>query len=448
MRNNPLSSPSRAASYAAVLRTTHARRTFGAALLGRLSYGMVSLSLVLAVTGATGSYAVAGGVIAVFGLASSLLSPVRAGLIDRYGPRRALLPMAIVYALLLAGLAAATWQPGAPRAALWALAAAAGACTPPLGPVMRVLWSDLLRDRALLQRAYSLDTVAEELLFVTGPLVAGLLTKFARPALGVAVSAVLVAAGTLAFVSSPATRDAFTDRAGTGSGGNPPGRSGADPVPLTRRLRRLGGAVEMLHAVMMAAGVGVCLGALNLLAVVFAQRHDQVAAVAWVEASLAAGSAIGGLVYGARSWRVSARMRLPVLTAVLSLILATAGLSPNLYVLVAVVGTAGLCVAPALATAYLVADEFAAPDSRTRAGAWINTAFNAGSSAGTAAVGLLVGRLPLAVCFALAAAPALLSAAASAPGPRRVHRSLTRTKVSSRTQDKTPVHRHPGPGGA
>ncbi len=35
---------------------------------------------------------------------------------------------------------------------------------------MRTLWSDLVPDRASLQRAYSLDAVAEELIFVMGPL--------------------------------------------------------------------------------------------------------------------------------------------------------------------------------------------------------------------------------------------------------------------------------------
>jgi predicted MFS family arabinose efflux permease len=98
-----------------------------------------------------------------------------------------------------------------------------------------------------------------------------------------------------------------------------------------------------------------------------------------------------------------------MLAAALGLTLATAGLSPNLYALVAAMSVAGLFIAPALTTAYLIADESATPDTRTQAGAWVNTAFNTGSSGGTAAVGLLVDRLPLALCFAVAAAPALLS---------------------------------------
>lgn len=78
---------------------------------------------------------------------------------------------------------------------------------------------------------------------------------------------------------------------------------------------------------------------------------------------------------------------------------------------------AGLFVAPALTTAYLIADESVAPGFRVRAGAWCNTAVNAGMSVGAAAVGLLVERLPLPVCFAVAGAVA--AAAALVPGYRR-----------------------------
>src|SRR5437868_631380 len=106
-RNTPM-------SYRAVLRTPAVGRLFATALLGRFSYGTVFLSLVLALTGTTGSYAVAGGAVALFGLASSLLSPLRADLIDRLGARRAPPPMATLYAILLIALAVATSRPGTP----------------------------------------------------------------------------------------------------------------------------------------------------------------------------------------------------------------------------------------------------------------------------------------------------------------------------------------------
>ncbi|MFD4948149.1 MFS transporter [Streptomyces sp. NPDC058239] len=403
---SPSPAPSRPPSYATVLRTRHASRTFGAALLGRLSYGMVSLSLMLAVKDTSGSYSVAGAVMALFGATSVFLSPARAALIDRYGPRRALPPMAGVYAALLAALACVTWRPGASSLLLGVLAVTAGACTPPLGPVMRTLWSSLVPDRELLQRAYSLDGVAEELLFVTGPLLVGLVMRFTVPAAGVAISAALVLVGALALVSSPAVR-------GTGAAPSAEKAAASQDGPSGQRLL---GIVGLRHAAIVAAAVGLCLGALDLLVVAFTEQHHRGAAVAWVLAALSAGSAVGGLAYGAVSWRASNRVRLPVPAVGLGVAMVVAGMSPNVYVLVAVVTAAGVFVAPALTTAYLVADESVGADSRTQAGAWVNTAVNAGSSAGTAAVGLLVDRLPPAVCFAVVAVPALLCAAAVARG--------------------------------
>ncbi|MEU2024519.1 MFS transporter [Streptomyces sp. NPDC016469] len=394
-------------SYAAVLRVPHAARTFAAALTGRLSYGIAPLALLLAVKDATGSYSAAGTVMALFGAASVFLSPARAGLIDRYGPRRALPPMAGLYAVLLAVLALATWRPGASSLVLGVLATAAGACTPPLGPVMRTLWSELVPDRDLLRRAYSLDGVAEELLYVSGPLLVGVAVTVTGPAVAVLAGAVLIAAGAGALVTSPAVPRGKPGH-GTGADGSAaPGlRPGA--VPALRR------------AVLVTAAVGLCLGALDLLVVALTEAMRRASAVSWVLAALSAMSAVGGLAYGALRWRASLGMRLPATAAGLGAAVAVAGLAGNVYVLIAVVGAAGLFVAPVLTTAYLIADESADAARRTRAGAWVNTAFNAGSSGGTAAVGLLVDRLPLALCCAVAAAPALLCAGAVAvSGVRR-----------------------------
>ncbi len=413
-----MSAPVPAPSYAAVLRIPHASRTFAAALLGRLSYGMVPLAMLLSVREATGSYAAAGLAVACFGATSVLLSPVRAGFVDRHGPRRALPPMAGVYALLLAALAAVTAGDGVGAAAAAGPAAAAGAFTPPLGPVMRVLWSDLVPAR-LLARAYSLDSVAEELLLVAGPLLVGAVVSVALPAAGLAAGAGLILTGTLALVSSPAARSRTP-------AGRPVRRTrapGPAPGPRPALLR---GNPAMRQAVVGAAGVGACLGALQLLVVAFADAHGADGLVPWILAAMSAGSAVGGLVYGAVAWRSSVAGRLPVLAAALGLLLAATGLSPHPYALVAWAALFGLFVAPGITTAYLVADASAAPGSRTRAGAWVNTALNAGTSAATAATGLLIGRVPLPLCFALAALPALLAAAAlvltdSRPlGPSRV----------------------------
>ncbi|MFB7497088.1 MFS transporter [Streptomyces sp. NPDC056161] len=373
-------------SYAAVLRVPHARRTFAAALVARLSYGTVSLSVLLSVTRATGSYAVAGAVMGLFGAATVFLLPVRAALVDRYGPRRALVPMASVYGVLLCALAALTWRPGASAAAIGVAAALAGACAPPLGPTMRALWAELVADRRLLQRAYSLDGVAEELLFVTGPVLVGALLPYAPPAGGVLLSAVLNVAGTLVFMASPAVA-------------GPRARAAAH---RDRPRRRFAGGRGLPAPVVVAAAVGLVLSAVELLVMAFVTRHAyDDAVVPWMLAALSAGSALGGLLNGAVDWRAPARVRLPWCAAGLGGVVAAAGLAPGLVTLTAAMACAGVFIAPALTTAYLLADETAAAGHRTRAGAWVNTAVNAGSSSGAPLAGLLVGRLPLGMCFLL-----------------------------------------------
>lgn len=419
-------SPSPAPSYAAVLRTRYACRTFGAALLGRLSYGTVFLSLVLAAAEATGSYAVAGTVTALFGLSGVLLAPARAALVDRYGPRRALPPMAAAYALLLCALALVTSGTHPSGALLAILAVAAGAGTPPLGPVMRTVWRDLVPDPPLLRRAYSLDAVAEELLFVAGPLLAGLLARATAAPAGLVASAGLVLAGTLALVSSPAVRGAGPAGTARATPGAPSGDPDPGAAPGRSHRRRLPADPGLRAAMAAAAGVGMCLGALELLVIALADEQGRPETVAWAMAALSAGSAIGGLVHGAVPWRAPGRSRLALLAAAQGLVVAPMGLAPHPYLLVAWAAFGGLFVAPALTTAYLLADDSAGRDGRHRAGAWVNTAFNAGSAGATAAAGLLVGRLPLPLCFALAAVPAVLSAAAVRYAFRRPSARLPR----------------------
>ena len=83
------------------------------------------------------------------------------------------------------------------------------------------------------------------------------------------------------------------------------------------------------------------------------------------------------------------------------------------------IAVVGLFVSPTLITAYLVAEEAAAPGTSTEGGTWVNTAHNLGNSAGTAGIGLLVDRFALPACFAAAALTALLPAIAVAIGKRK-----------------------------
>ncbi|SEO64956.1 Predicted arabinose efflux permease, MFS family [Actinacidiphila rubida] len=398
-----MSSPYPAApSYAAVLRLPHARRTFAAALFGRSGYGVVSLSLVLALSSATGSLAAAGLFGTEFAAVSVVLAPARAGLIDRWGARRALPSLALPFAAALFTLAACVHTAGAPRWLLAVLVAAVGSSCPPLGPTMRTLWSALAPDEATLQRAFSLDTVAEELIFLAGPLV----VVAVHPVPGLVLSGTVIAVGTLVMVSSPATRLIAP-------------AAKAEPAPPLRLLSPQGAGVR--RAAVAAFGVGVCLAAVELFVIAAAGRAHTPAATGWILAAQSAGSALGGLLYGRVRWTRDAAARLPYLLLVLAALVAATAAAPSLLLLGLCVAASGCLTAPALSTAYLAASRQAPAGTATRATTWANSAINAGSSGGGALAALLVDRATLPLCFLVAAAaPALAAVAArSRPAARR-----------------------------
>jgi MFS family permease len=383
--------------YRAVLRTPHACGAFVTSLIGRLCYGIVSLSLILTLTAGGRDYGFAGLVMALFGLTIVVVSPFRAWMLDRYGPRRALPVMAASFAALVVAIAVIPDHSSANDVAIALLAATAGACAPPLGVVMRTLWSVLIDDRRVLQTAYSLDGVAEELLYVTGPVIVGVIILVAAPAVGLLVSAGLVVAGTGLFLQSPALRRWPA----------PIARSAPSGPDSPRAEAGVGRAILALALV--TGAIGLCLGGLGLVIVAFSQARHDPAAVAWIEAVLSVGSALGGLGYGAVTWRISARRRLAFLVTGLAVILIPAALSPNLLALASLIGLAGVLVSPALATAYVLTDSLATPTARNRAGNWVNSGYNAGNSAGAVLSGQLIGRIPLSACLPVLAVPALLA---------------------------------------
>ncbi|MDQ3769661.1 MAG: MFS transporter, partial [Actinomycetota bacterium] len=95
-------------------------------LLGRLPYGMSSLSLVLFLVAQTGSFAAAGAVAASAALAAGLGAPLLGRVIDRRGQTTVLLAAAAVHTVGLLAIVA-VGRADAPVAVLAVLAAVSGA---------------------------------------------------------------------------------------------------------------------------------------------------------------------------------------------------------------------------------------------------------------------------------------------------------------------------------
>jgi hypothetical protein len=376
-------------AYLAVLRLPHARPLLLASLVGRLSNATGPLSVVLFVQEETGSLAQAGVASATIALASGLLAPLRGRLVDRYGQRYCLPPMALAFAAALAGVVAVAGPGRAAAAATVGLAAAAGATVPPLGASMRVLWLSLVGQGPRLQTAYALDAVLDELLFVVGPLLAGGLATLYRPAAGVLATAGLAAAGTLGFVASPVSRAQAGGRDGHAGG---TGRARAMAGPGLRTL------------VLSLGGVGAAVGIWEIGLVGAAREAGSPEAASISLAAWAAASAAGGLWYGSRTWRRPAGQRYLALLALLVLAAAAMAATGSPVALVAVVALVGLVLAPLESSAYVLAAELAPAGTLTESGTWVTTAMNVTAAAGLAAAGALVDRAGVSATLAVACA--------------------------------------------
>jgi MFS family permease len=374
-------------SYLAILRLPQARPLVLASLVGRLSFATGPLGLVLFVQHATGSFAQAGAVSAAVALFSGLLAPVRGRLVDRYGQRRCLPPLAAVFAASLVGIVAVARPGPAGIAATVGLAAAAGAAAPPLGASMRVLWISLVGQGPKLQTAYALDAVLDELLFVAGPLLIGGLATVFDPASGPLTSAGLAVAGTLGFVASPVSK------AYTGSRTPPAGRTGWAGALSRPGMRTL--ALSL-------TGVGAAVGIWEIGLVGAARQGGSTEAAGLLLAAWAAASVVGGLWYGARTWRRSAGQRYLILLALLAVACAPMAATGSPLALGAVVALVGLVLAPLESSAYVLAAELAPPGTLTESGTWMTTAINVTAAVGIAAAGALVDRAGVSVTLAIA----------------------------------------------
>lgn len=386
-------------SYVSVLRSPGALRVFVPALVGRLSFAMVTLSMLFAVQQGTGSFALAGAATGVSGLANVLASPFRARMVDGWGQRITLNCLTIGFAGGLIGLAAIA---ALPHPAAWALvvgAALTGIFQPPLGASMRVLWATIATTPSMRTRAYSLDAVAEELLFTTGPLIAAAIIATSSPSVGLIVTAGVALIGTFGMTSSHVSSSHPRSTA-VRAGGNRPLRQPGFPPVLIALL-----------------GAGIVLGVIEVAAPAAATEHGSRGLAGVLLAAFAAGSGAGGLFYGHREWASSLVRRLLLLGGGMALLCGLLALAPNVLVLGIGLAVVGFFLAPSLVTGYLLADHLTSADVRTEASSWINTAVNTGAAAAAAAAGLvvdaasansalLVGAVGAAICLALAT-PAL-----------------------------------------
>jgi MFS family permease len=379
-------------SYLVVVHRPFVLRLLVGSWIGRLPSAMAAIAIPLVLRAAGADYAFVGTVAGTYALSSAIGSPVIGRIVDRVGQPRVLVPTGLLSAV---GFALIALAPG-DRVTVVIGAVVAGAATPPLEPCLRVLWPDVVR-REELDNAYAIDSAAQELIFIAGPLLVAAGTALVAPSAALWVQILLTLVGVAGFATAlPSRRWRPETHA---------------PRHWLGPLRHPGLAIVLIAP----AGIGYAIGTLNLLAVGYTERTPIPGGAPMLLALNATGALVGAVAYGAVRWSIQPRTRILLFAGGLFVsysLLATVPGPPLMMVLVALTG---LFLAPLLTASFGLIAELAPRGTTTEAFAWLVTLFTAGASVGAAAVGSILdtGNLHLAAANAgLGAAGCLLLVAA------------------------------------
>ena len=345
-------------------------RAFMSMLFARLPMGAEVLLLVLITNERTGSFAIGGLVAAAVSLSHAASAPVWGRLVDRRGPGHILPAAAAVHAASMVGFALLPASASSVLAV--ALGLVIGASMMPLSSVMRALWiSKLDPDRR--HAALSLEGVAMEIVYISGPLLFISLVGAWSLEAGALACAAVTLGGTLLFASAPAMRAWRPEPPSAGVG-----RAGALQDPGVRTLL-LAMTLMAVHIPAMELGVSA-----------FAEARDATGGIGLILAAWGGGSMIGGLIFGRRGVPEDPVRRLVMLFGGMSLGVAAPSLAVDMVTLAALIMIAGFFIAPSFAIAFGLLADIAPRGTVTEANTWINTGFGLGIAAGGAAGGWVV----------------------------------------------------------
>ncbi|MEU4330547.1 MFS transporter [Nonomuraea dietziae] len=366
-------------SYLDVLATPGAWRFLAPALVARLPYAMLQMGILLLVQWSTGSYGAAGVASAAAAISQAVIGPQTGRLADRYGQPRVLLPQVTVHALALGALLALAAS-HASLALLVLTAALAGASLPQVGAMVRARWSHTLGGSGKLGTAFAVESITDELTFTLAPVLLVTLSTLFSPVVALVVALTLIVTGTVVFALT---------------------RVGA-PEPMPVKVRSSKGVLRLRGVALLALGflaMGSVFGSMQVGITSYTAQLGVPAVAGPIYATFSGASVLGGLLYGAIRWRVSAPARLAwglALLAAATSALMFAGSVPLLY---GAAGLAGLVIAPVIITGYTIIERLTPAEVRTEAFTWLTGGIGLGLATGASIAGQLVDRFGPSVAF-------------------------------------------------
>lgn len=360
-------------------------------LVARLPMSMLSLGIVLFVSTRTGSYRLAGVVAAAYLVGHAGFAVVQGRLADRLGQSRLLPRTILVFTVCLVGLMVAVeaeWPFPVPHL----LAAVMGAAVPQIGSCVRARWSHSLTDRTLLQTAFALEAVLDEVVFVVGPILVTVLSTTVHPAAGLGTALLAGLLGTLGLAAQRSTE--------------PPAHRGTG-----RHVPRGSMAWGVLGPlVLVGVMLGVVFGGAEVAVVAFTEELGVKPLSGPLLAALAVGSGLAGFVSGTIAWRSSTATRFRVGAVALAAAVLPLPFLGSLWPMAGVLFLVGLSVSPILIASVAWIEETVPARRLTEGISIVTTGLYVGLAPGAALVGTVIDRSGASASFWVVVAAGALGA--------------------------------------
>jgi len=364
--------------YRAIFRAPGSFAFFVTSFIARFPISMVTLAIVMMITAKRESFTLPSLVATSYILANALIAPQLSRLADIYGQSRiALLATFIECASFLAMIMAVHFY--WPDWTLFAAAISAG-FGPSFGAFSRARWAKIYSGTPLLRTAFALESLAEEIVFMSGPPIVLLLATGLFPEAGLMAAAALLIAGALPFSTLKTTEPDLAA----------PGHRHGKPAILNP-------PVLFLSLTLLAFG-GI-FGVLEVTAVAFAKKFDVENLAFYPLTAAALGSFISGLGYGALRWEWKLSRQLLLLTFILGLTTLPFFFVSDIWVLTAMCLVLGITCSPSLIVAMGLIEELVEKTRLTESMTWAVIGANIGLASGFLLAGPMIDSFGPEIAF-------------------------------------------------
>ena len=372
-------------------------------LVARLPMSMVALGIVLLVENATDSYGLAGSVSAAMLIGQAAFAIPQGRLLDRLGQARVL---PLVVTIWGAGLSLLMWAVEAdwPIATAYVLAIVCGAGLPAIGSSVRARWAHVLDAERDVQTAFALEAVADEAVFMLGPIIVTVLATTVHPVAGLSAALATGVVGTVYFAAQRSTAPPPHPRA--------PTRADRPPLPW----------VTVVPLTVVCLALGLLFGAAEVTAVAFAEEQHAKSYVGVLLAIWAFGSLLAGVVTGAVTWRKGPLVRLRVGALGMAATMVPMPFIDSMWVMGVALFAAGFAIAPTLIATMSLAEQVLPSSRLTEGMAVLHTGLIGGVAPGATVAGIVIDAHGASPSYLVSLGGGLIALAAAL---------LTRTTVAS-----------------